>query len=308
MIFHTLKRQFFVGVTRKQIQYFCKMSYSNAENSKKYKTLQISVPQQFIYMVQLNRPKKLNAMNDIMWKEFKICFNELAVEPECRVIILSGADKGFCSGIDVQDLVNFAPKLAEQEDVARKCKILQLMIKEYQDSLSAIEKCPKPVIAAVHGACVGAGVDMISAADIRYCSSDAWFQIKEVDIGMAADVGTLQRFPKIIGSDSLVRELVYTARKFTASEALQHGFVSRTFENQESLLEGSMELAKTIASKSPVAVQGSKLSLVYSRDHSVQEGLDHIAMLNQSMLQSEDFANAAMAQAIKSETPVFSKL
>nr|XP_031836333.1 delta(3,5)-Delta(2,4)-dienoyl-CoA isomerase, mitochondrial isoform X2 [Nomia melanderi] len=284
------------------------MSYSNAENSKKYKTLQISVPQQFIYMVQLNRPKKLNAMNDIMWKEFKICFNELAVEPECRVIILSGADKGFCSGIDVQDLVNFAPKLAEQEDVARKCKILQLMIKEYQDSLSAIEKCPKPVIAAVHGACVGAGVDMISAADIRYCSSDAWFQIKEVDIGMAADVGTLQRFPKIIGSDSLVRELVYTARKFTASEALQHGFVSRTFENQESLLEGSMELAKTIASKSPVAVQGSKLSLVYSRDHSVQEGLDHIAMLNQSMLQSEDFANAAMAQAIKSETPVFSKL
>ncbi|XP_031836333.2 delta(3,5)-Delta(2,4)-dienoyl-CoA isomerase, mitochondrial isoform X2 [Nomia melanderi] len=284
------------------------MSYSNAENSKKYKTLQISVPQQFIYMVQLNRPKKLNAMNDIMWKEFKICFNELAVEPECRVIILSGADKGFCAGIDVQDLVNFAPKLAEQEDVARKCKILQLMIKEYQDSLSAIEKCPKPVIAAVHGACVGAGVDMISAADIRYCSSDAWFQIKEVDIGMAADVGTLQRFPKIIGSDSLVRELVYTARKFTASEALQHGFVSRTFENQESLLEGSMELAKTIASKSPVAVQGSKLSLVYSRDHSVQEGLDHIAMLNQSMLQSEDFANAAMAQAIKSETPVFSKL
>lgn len=89
------------------------------------------------------------------------------------------------------------------------------------------------MIAAIHGACIGGGVDMISAADIRYCSSDAWFQIKEVDIGMAADVGTLQRFQKIIGSDSLVRELVYTARKFTAAEAVQQGFVSRSFDNQE---------------------------------------------------------------------------
>ncbi|XP_076300995.1 delta(3,5)-Delta(2,4)-dienoyl-CoA isomerase, mitochondrial isoform X2 [Lasioglossum baleicum] len=302
MILHLVKRHLFASnsALKTRVQHYCKMNYSSGHGLEKFKTLKISVPKQFIYMVQLNRPKKLNAMNDVMWKEFKVCFNELAIDPECRVIILSG--------IDLQDVVNFAPKLAEQEDIARKCKIMQLKIKDYQDSFNAIEKCPKPVIAAIHGPCIGAGIDMVSAADIRYCSSDAWFQIKEVAIGMAADVGTLQRFPKIIGSDSLVRELVYTARKFSASEALQHGFVSCLFETSQSLLKGSMELADKIASQSPVAVQGSKLSLVYSRDHSVQEGLDHIALHNQTMLQSEDFANAAMAQAIKSEPPVFSKL
>ncbi|XP_017787871.1 PREDICTED: delta(3,5)-Delta(2,4)-dienoyl-CoA isomerase, mitochondrial [Habropoda laboriosa] len=241
-------------------------------------------------------------------KEFKICFNELATEPECRVIILSGVGKAFTAGIDIKDIMKLGQELAEHEDVARKCKILQLKIKEYQESFSAIEQCPKPVIAVVHGACIGAGIDMISAADIRYCTLDAWFQVKEVALGMAADVGTLQRFPKIIGSDSLVRELVYTARKFTATEALQYGFVSRLLDNQESLLNNSMTLAEEIANKSPVAVQCSKLSLIYSRDHSVQEGLDHIAAYNQTMLQSEDFINAAMSQATKGDPPLFSKL
>ncbi|CAL7948357.1 unnamed protein product [Xylocopa violacea] len=291
-----------------KIQHHIRMNYSNVKNIDKYKTLKVSVPKDFIYLVQLNRPEKLNALNDTMWKEVKICFNELAIDSECRVIILSGAGKAFCAGIDVSDAMNIARELAEHEDVARKCKILNLKIKDYQESISAIEKCPKPVIAAVHGACIGGGIDMISTADIRYCSADAWFTIKEVDIGMAADVGTLQRFPKIIGSDSLVRELVYTGRKFTAAEALQQGFVSRLLDNQESLMKTSMLLAEEIASKSPVAVQGSKLSLIYSRDHSVQESLDHIAMHNQVMLQSEDFINAALSQATKSDPPNFSKL
>ncbi|CAK9803796.1 Delta(3,5)-Delta(2,4)-dienoyl-CoA isomerase, mitochondrial [Anthophora quadrimaculata] len=308
MALHTIRRCLMQGV-KTQLQYKnCKMHYSNTTNLNKYKTLKITVPKEFIYMVQLNRPEKLNALNDDMWKEFKICFSELATEPECRVIIISGAGKIFCAGIDVKDIMKLGQELAEHEDVARKCKILQLKIKEYQESLSAIEKCPKPVIAAVHNACIGAGIDMISAADIRYCSADAWFQVKEVDLGMAADVGTLQRFPKIIGCDSLVRELVYTARKFTATEALQYGFVSRLLDDQESLLNNSMALAEEIANKSPVAVQGSKLSLIYSRDHSVQEGLDHIAIHNQTMLQSEDFINAAMSQATKGDPPVFSKL
>lgn len=229
------------------------------------------------------------------------------MEPECRVIVLSAAGKIFCAGIDMQDMMNLGQKLVEHDDVARKCKILQQKIRSYQDSFTAIEKCPKPVIAAVHNACIGAGIDMISAADIRYCTSDAWFQIKEVDIGLAADVGTLQRFPKIVGSDSLTRELVYTARKFTSSEALQCGFISRLFDNQESLLENSMKLAEEIASKSPVAVQGSKINLIYSRDHSVSESLDYIAIYNQAMLQSEDLVNATMSQMTKNP-PVFSKL
>ncbi|XP_076176394.1 delta(3,5)-Delta(2,4)-dienoyl-CoA isomerase, mitochondrial isoform X2 [Ptiloglossa arizonensis] len=308
MALNVIRRHLLTNILR-TLQYNCKMNYSNEQQvSKKYKTLTVSVPKEFIYMVNINRPQKLNAMDDMMWIEFKNCFNELATEPECRVIILSGAGKAFCTGIDVQDVMKLASELQKHEDIARKCKVLQLKIKQYQDSFNAIEKCPKPVIAAIHGACIGAGVDMTSAADIRYCSSDAWFQIKEVALGMAADVGTLQRFPKIVGSDSLVRELIYTARKFSASEALQHGFVSRLFDDQESLLKGSMKLAEEIANKSPVAVQVSKLNLIYSRDHCVQEGLDHIAIHNQAMLQSEDFTNAVVSQAVKSDPPVFSKL
>lgn len=274
----------------------------------KYKTLAVSVPKEFVYMVKLNRPEKLNAINNAMWSEIKDCFDTLGRNPECRVVILAGSGKSFCAGIDLFDMMGLGQELAEHEDVARRCNVLKRKIQSYQETCSSLEKCPKPVIAAVHGACIGGAIDMISAADIRYCSSDAWFQIKEVGIGMAADVGTLQRFPKIIRSDSLARELVYTARKFLAPEALQNGFVSRVTDTPESLMEESIKLGESIAVKSPVAVQVSKASLVYSRDHSVQDGLDHIAIYNQTMLQSEDFTNAAMAEATKGDPPVFSKL
>ncbi|GAB1863154.1 Delta(3,5)-Delta(2,4)-dienoyl-CoA isomerase, mitochondrial isoform X2 [Camponotus japonicus] len=289
------------------LQLASKLRYST-EMSLAYKTLAISIPKPFVYMVKLNRPEKLNAINPTMWREFKECFDGLAFNPDCRVIILSAAGKAFCSGLDLQGMMEIGQSLAQHEDIARKCRVLEPKIKDYQDSFTAIEKCPKPVIAAVHGACIGAGVDMISTTDIRYASSDAYFQIKEVDIGLAADVGTLQRFPKVVGSDSLARELVYTAREYPATEALESGFISRMLDNKENLLNKAIEIAENIANKSPVAVQGSKISMVYSRDHSIQEGLDHIAMHNKAMLQSEDFLNAAMAQAVKGDPPIFSKL
>ncbi|KAL6434831.1 hypothetical protein ACFW04_005189 [Cataglyphis niger] len=289
------------------LQVASRLKYST-EMSPVYKTLAVSTLKPFVYMVKLNRPEKLNAINPTMWREFKECFEGLAFNPDCRVIILSAAGKVFCSGIDLQGMLEMGQDLAQHNDIARKCRALENKIKDYQDSFTAIEKCPKPVIAAVHGACIGAGVDMISATDIRYASSNAYFQIKEVDIGLAADVGTLQRFPKIVGSDSLVRELVYTARKYPATEALESGFISRILDNEESLLNKAIEVAENIAKKSPVAVQGSKISMIYSRDHSVQEGLDHIAMHNKAMLQSEDFLDAAMAQATKGDPPIFSKL
>jgi len=275
---------------------------------KNYNTLAVTEPSPAVFHVQLNRPDKLNAINDNMWKEIGQCFSELSDNSDCRVIVLSGAGKIFCAGIDLMDAMKLFQNFAELPDVARKCKALEKKIQEYQDSFTSIEKCSKPVIAAVHGACIGGGVDMICSADIRYCSADSWFQVKEVDLGMAADVGTLQRLPKIIGSQSLVRELAYTARKMHAPEALKIGFVSEVFDDQKSLLEKSLDIAKQIASKSPVAVQGTKLSLNYSRDHTVEEGLNHINMRNQVMLQSEDFVNAASALAMKGEPPVFSKL
>lgn len=273
-----------------------------------YTTLKISSPKPFVYHVELNRPDKLNAMSHEMWLEIGQCFNSLNNDEDCRVVLLSAAGKVFTAGLDFNSMTQIAPKLAEYEDVARRCKILKEMIVTYQNSITSLEKCLKPVISLVHSACIGGGVDLITAADIRYCTEDAIFQVKEVDIGMAADVGTLQRLPKVTGNTSLVNELAFTARKLEAQEAKEFGLVSRVFKDKESMMQFGVQLADEIAQKSPLAVQGTKRSLVYSRDHSVQEGLDHIADWNQTMLQSEDFMNASVAQATRSSPPVFAKL
>nr|CAD7403035.1 unnamed protein product [Timema poppensis] len=273
-----------------------------------FQTLAVTVPKPFVYQVELNRPQKLNAMSNTMWLEIGQCFSELGDNPECRAIVLSGSGKIFCAGIDFIDLMELSKIVVEHEDIARRSNALRKQIKRYQETITSLEKCPKPVIAAIHSACIGGALNLITAADIRFCSSDAWFQLKEVEIGMAADVGVLQRLPKIIGSDSLVRELSYTARKMLAPEAKECGLVSRVFDNKDSLLEGALNVATDIATKSPVAVQLTKRNLVYSRDHTVEEGLEYIANWNMTMLQSEDFANASMAQATKSPPPNFSKL
>jgi len=206
------------------------------------------------------------------------------------------------------DMLQVGQRLADVTDVSRKAKIMDELIGHHQNSISAVERCLKPVIAATHSAVIGAGVDLVSTADIRYCTKDCWFSVKEVDIGMAADVGTLQRFPKAIGSQSLVRELCFTGRKFKSDEALHWGFVNRVFDTKEELVEAAIKLAEEIASKSPVAVQGTKKNLVYSLDHTNQEGLDQIREINRLNLQSEDFVNAVIAGQSKGEAPVFSKL
>lgn len=284
------------------------MAVAAMSSAKTFETLAVTVPKPFVYQVELNRPNKLNTLNRTMWFEIGKCFNDLAHDENCRSIVLSGSGKLFSAGIDLTDMMSLSSELADADDIARKAKIIYILLKKYQESLTALEKCNKPVIAAVHGPCIGAGIDMITAVDIRYCSKDAWFQVKEVSIGMAADVGTLQRLPKIIGSDSLVRELCYTGRKLHSAEALSCGLISKVFDDKDSLINGALELAAEIASKSPVAVQGTKESLVFSRDHSVQDGLDHILNHNKSMLQSEDFINAVMGQVSKDPDVQFSKL
>ncbi|GFS06863.1 delta(3,5)-Delta(2,4)-dienoyl-CoA isomerase, mitochondrial-like [Elysia marginata] len=210
------------------------------------------------------------------------CFNQLAEDEECRVVILSGAGKVFTAGLDLTDSDIFQIMMTETDCSRKAFKIIN-SIPKFQDSFTAIENCPKPVIAAVHSACIGGGIGMISACDIRYCTQDAWFQIKEVDVGLAADVGILQRFPNIVGNDSLTRELKYSARKFFSDEPKSIGFVSRILQDKDQMMKTILEMATTIASKSPVAVQGSKVNLVYSRDHSVREGLDCNAKWNMVM-------------------------
>lgn len=277
----------------------------------KFETLAVTEPKEHVFVVKINRPEKLNAMNLVFWREIGQCFDQLGEDTACRAVVLGAEGRLFTAGIDLMDLASIgaAAEGGEDADVARRGRTIHKAIRAFQHSFSALERCPKPVVAAVHGACIGGGVDLVCGADIRYCTADAWFQVKEVDVGLAADVGTLQRLPKVVGGQSLARELVFTARKMFSAEAMSCGFVSRTFDCKESLEQGAIELAATIASKAPVAVQTSKLALIYSRDHSVEDGLDYMAKLNMLMLQSEDVKIAAMSMMTKGETKaVFSKL
>jgi enoyl-CoA hydratase len=181
---------------------------------------------------------------------------------------------------------------------------LRRLILDLQDTLTSLERCRKPVLAAIHGACVGGGIDLSCCADMRYCSADAYFSVKEIDIGMVADVGTLQRLPKLVGNQGWVRELTYTGRRFDAAEAQAQGFVQRVFESREALQAGVRELATQIAAKSPLSIRGAKEMLLYSRDHSVADGLNHIATWNAAMLMSEDLM-AAMTAGQTGQAPSF---
>ncbi|CAN9493040.1 unnamed protein product [Ophioblennius macclurei] len=282
---------------------------SSAGATPPYTTLAVSRPSQAVTHVEIHRPEKRNAMNKAFWREMVECFSEIAEDPDCRAVVVSGAGKIFTAGIDMMDLAGevLQPK---GDDTSRISYNLRKTIRRFQESFSVIERCPKPVLVAVHGACVGGGVDLITACDIRVCTQDAWFQVKEVDVGLAADVGTLQRLPKVIGSRSLVNELALTARKMYADEARSSGLVSRVFEHKAAMMAGALHLAQEMAARSPVAVQGTKINLLYSRDHSVAEGLDYMATWNMSMLQTDDLLKAAQASMEKkSPTSVtFSKL
>lgn len=197
--------------------------------------------------------------------------------------------------------------LLDGSDPARIALRVRPFIERFQASLTAIETCERPVIGVAHSHSIGLAVDILSAADVRYAAQDARFSIREAAIGLAADIGTLQRFPKVVASDSAARELAYTARFFDAAEAKDIGFVSRVFDSRDAALQGAVATAKQIAQLSPVAVTGTKQALVYSRDHSVAEGLQFMQYLNSALLQTGDLA-AAMAAAMRKTKPQFAKL
>jgi enoyl-CoA hydratase len=252
--------------------------------------------------IRLNRPDKLNAMNLAIWHDIRSAFRYVDETPAIRVAILEGEGKAFTAGIDLQMMMGVGAQVRDECD-GRTRENLRRVILDLQDTLTSLERCRKPVLAAVHGACVGGGIDLISCADMRYCSSDAWFTIKEIDIGMVADVGTLQRLPRLIG-EGMARELAYTARKFDGVEAKEMRLVNRVFESPEALREGVREIAATIAAKSPLSVRGTKEMISYARDHSVADGLNYVATWNAAMLMSADLQAAMMAGMSKS-TPSF---
>lgn len=252
--------------------------------------------------IEFNRPDKANAMNLPFWKEIRQAMAWADTTDEVRVVMLSGRGRHFSSGIDLE-LFGDLFKVTHDACEGRMREKLRRFILDFQDCLTSIEKCRKPVIAAVHGACVGAGLDLVAACDIRYSTHDAVFSIKEIDIGMVADVGTLQRLPKLI-PDGIVRELAYTGRDMPGAEAKEIGLVNRAFASKDEMLTAARDTAALIASKSPLSIRGTKEMLVYARDHSVADGLNYIATWNAAMLLSADVYETGKARAEK-RAPVF---
>jgi enoyl-CoA hydratase len=199
-------------------------------------------------------------------------------------------------------LMGLGSQIEDDCDGRRREKLRRLILK-LQDTLSSIERCRKPVLAAVHGACIGGGIDLITACDMRYCSANAYFTVKEIDVGMTADVGTLQRLPHLVG-EGMARELAYTGRRVEGPEAQQMRLVNRCFDTPEALHEGVMEIARSIAAKSPLSIRGCKEMITYARDHSVADGLNYVATWNAAMLMSADLFEAGAANMQKRD-PVF---
>lgn len=268
-------------------------------------TLLIEKPEPGVGIIKLNRPNKGNAMSFKMFREIKQAVELLDNDSDVLVIIIEGQGKHFCTGLDLIDAAQLA--MPDEEEPARYAIKMLKVIKDLQDCISSVEVCKKPVIAIVQGYCIGAGVDLITACDVRYVVQDAQISVREVAIGMAADVGTLQRLPKVVGNSSWVRELIYTGKFVTGEECFRFNLFSKIFENYESCYKGALELAREINSKSPVALVGCKTTLNYSRDHTVDEGLSFIAHWNMWALQCKDIMTAVSAQMSKSKA-VFPKL
>jgi enoyl-CoA hydratase len=246
--------------------------------------------------VKINRPEKINAMNVKFWEEIIAAFDWIDQTDSVRVVIISGAGQHFSAGIDLMMLAQAASGMGS--DIGRNADIIRRNVLRLQRSFNAVDQCRKPVIAAIHGYCIGGAIDLITACDMRYSTADAHFSIKEIDMGMAADVGTLQRLPHLIG-DGMMRELAYTGRSFDGKEAAAMGLVNRTHADHGALLSSVMGIARDIASKSPLAIRGTKEMIRYSRDHSVEDGLNYIATWNAAMLQSEDLKLAMTAHMAK---------
>ena len=255
-----------------------------------------------IAQVAFNRPEKSNALHMEAWLEMQQIFEMLSDTEEARVIILKGEGKHFCAGIDLELLISIN-QYNQIEDAGRKSEKVRKMVITLQNAVTAIENCTKPVIAAIHKGCIGGGVDIAVACDLRYCTEDAYFTIKEIDLGMIADLGTLQRLPKLI-HPGIAAEMAYTGRKVFGPEAKEIGLVNQCHDTTEDVMNAVMEKATTIASKSPISIRGTKQMLRYTRDHSVADSLDYMATWNASMLLSKDLKEAYQA-AVEKRKPTF---
>jgi len=272
-----------------------------------FRPFTVVFPSDGVAILETGRPEALNAFTSEMIITYGKVIDQLAVDPDCRAIIITAAgDKAFSAGLDLKGSTLLS--VEGQTDGARKMiRDIRRPLQDLQAAMSSAEKCLKPIITVLHGYSFGLAIDLASATDIRLCTTDAKMSVKEVDIGLAADIGSLSRLPKIVGSLSWVKDICFSARIFTAEEALQQGFVSDVFKNKKDALDAALKLASLIASKSPVAVQSTKELINFSIDHSTESGLRYTAAWNSGALQTADVPAAVQASLTRSN-PRFEKL
>ena len=249
--------------------------------------------------ISMCRGDAFNSMTKAFWSELPELVDKISDEGKARVIVLSAQGKHFCAGMDLANFKSdgdFLSTDTKKITQGRRSEAQFRVTRDLQYSISCLEKSRIPVIAAIQGACIGAGVDLITACDIRYASSDAFFCIQEINIGMAADVGTLQRLPYLI-PEGILRELAFTGRKLSADEGLKYGLVNAVFDTPDAVIEQAFAVAREIADKAPLAISGIKEVLNYNRDHTVEESLNYNALWNAAMDFSDD-----MMEAFKSKT------
>ena len=238
--------------------------------------------------IWLNRPDKLNALSTDMWDDLPAAVAELDEDDDIRVIVLAGRGRSFTVGIDVALLASVRP---EGPSPAAANREIYTMIKRLQGTVNSLAETAKPVVAAIHGHCLGAGANLVSACDIRLAASDALFSIRETKMGLVADIGALQRLPGIVGN-GVTAEMALTGADYPADWALDNGLVSRVYPDNDSLMEGAMELASQISANSPLVTQGVKRALQANDGRTVSQALEYIAQWNAAFLISNDLMEA----------------
>ncbi len=250
--------------------------------------------------IKLNRPEKRNSMILRFWDELPAIVDEIDSDAKARVIVISSTGPHFSAGLDVAAFFDAEAGRDGDERTRRITRGADFYekVRRMQATFSSLENCRMPVIAAIQGGCIGGGVDLGTACDIRYACEGAFFCVAEIDIGMTADVGTFPRLVKLI-PEGVVREMCYTGQRMPAAEAKTAGLVNRVFPDHETMLEEAMKTARTIAEKAPLAVAGCKRMINYSRDHATADVLDYVRIWNASMFQPEEIEEAVRARAEK---------
>ncbi len=262
-----------------------------------YACFEVQIENNIAHVI-LNRPEKRNAMNADFWRELPEIITEIDQEAKARVIVLSSKGPHFTAGLDLSSFssIGDSPQEDPEKKKLQRGAAFYDNVLHIQKAFTCMEEARIPVLCCIQGGAIGGGVDLATACDIRYATEDAFLIIQETNIGMTADVGTFPRLVKLI-PEGYVREMAYTGRRVSATEARQMGLVNEVYPNQETMLAAVMAIATEIANKAPLAIYGCKRMINYARDHSTADGLDYIAIWNASMMKVEEIQEAISANA-----------